>query len=276
MKFSIVTISYNQAPFLEECIRSVIEQDHPDVEYIIADGGSTDGSLAIIEKYRDRITKVLPGPDGGPADALNRAFAAASGDVFGFINSDDTLLPGALRQVATAWRDRTAIDFMSGHCLITAGDGRVLRRAYSDHFDFRRHAHGACILLQPATFFTRDLYRRAGGFNPANRVSWDAELFFEFGVAGARHAVLDAFLASYRVHQASITGENRSLETRMQLRAARLRRYLGREIHAVDRIRGKFYIGLRKLLNPRDTLARLVGGPIGGRFRKKQGKPIYP
>lgn len=268
MKFTIVTISYNQAPFLEACIESVLSQDYPDVEYILADGGSTDGSLEIIEKHRVRMAKVLHGPDAGPADALNKAFACASGDVLGFINSDDILLPGALRRVAGDWPRVAGIDFVSGHCLIIDAEGRTMRRAYSDKFDLGRHAHGGCILLQPATFFRRELFVRVGGFNALNRVSWDGELFFEFGFAGARHAVLDVFLAGYRVHQASITGENRSQDVRLQLRELRLRRYLGREIGTGDRILGKFYLYLRKLLNLRDTLARLSGGSIGGRFKK--------
>lgn len=268
MKFTIVTISYNQASFLDECIQSVLSQDYSAVEYIVADGGSTDGSLAIIEKYRSRLAGVLRGPDGGPADALNKAFAGATGEILGFINSDDVLLPGALSRVAAAWAHQPSADFVSGHCLITDGDGLVLRRAYSDRFDLRRHAHGGCILLQPATFFSRKLFTQVGGFNPENRVSWDSELFFEFGSAGARHATIDAFLAAYRVHRASITGEDRAKDTRKRLRELRLQRYLGREMRLVDRARMKLYFYLRKLLNPRDTLARLAGGPIGGRFKK--------
>lgn len=268
MKFTVVTICYNHAEFIQEAIRSVVDQDYPDIEYIIADGGSNDGSVAIIDRYRDRA-QVLLGPDGGPADALNKAFACATGDVLGFLNSDDVLLPGAIRTVARRWEARLdRVDFVSGHCLITDRDGNILRRAYSDRFDVRRHAHGACILLQPATFFTRKIYQRVGGFNPANRVSWDAELYFEFGMVGARHAVIPDFLAAYRVHEASITGENRSAETRLRLRAQRLRRYLGREVHFGDRLRAKFFLYQRKLLNPQDTIARLTGGPIGGRFKK--------
>ena len=95
MRVSIVTISFNQAEFLERAIRSVIEQDYPDVEYIVVDPGSTDGSREIIEKYRSRISKVILEPDTGPANGLNKGFAAATGEIFGYINADDAFLPKA-------------------------------------------------------------------------------------------------------------------------------------------------------------------------------------
>src|SRR5450432_3341584 len=96
LKVSIVTISFNQAAYLEEAIRSVLDQDHPLVEYIVVDPGSTDGSRDIIERYRGRIAKVLYEPDQGPADGLNHGFAHATGDVFACLNADDLLLPRAV------------------------------------------------------------------------------------------------------------------------------------------------------------------------------------
>ena len=98
MKFSIVTISYNQAQFLEQAIRSVIEQDYPDVEYIVVDPGSTDGSREIIERYRDRIDRIIFEPDKGPADGLNKGFAQATGDVFGFSKDISCCLSKSLIQ----------------------------------------------------------------------------------------------------------------------------------------------------------------------------------
>ena len=93
MKISIVTVSFNQADYLEQAIRSVVEQDYSDIEYIVVDAGSTDGSREIIE--RDRIATVVFEPDREPADGLNKGFARATGDIFGYINADDAYLPGA-------------------------------------------------------------------------------------------------------------------------------------------------------------------------------------
>ena len=100
MKFSIVTISFNQAPYLETAIRSVLDQNYPDLEYIIVDPGSTDGSRDIIERFRSRFAKIIFEPDQGPGDGLNKGFAHATGDILGYLNSDDALLPGALNGAA--------------------------------------------------------------------------------------------------------------------------------------------------------------------------------
>src|SRR5450432_4773126 len=101
-KVSIVTISYNQAQYLEEAIVSVLEQDYPSIEYIVVDPGSTDGSRQIIERYRSRIGKVILDPDKGPADGLNHGFDAATGSVFAYLNADDVLLPGAVSSAVKA------------------------------------------------------------------------------------------------------------------------------------------------------------------------------
>ena len=98
MKISIVTISFNQAKYLQQCIDSILGQTHCDLEYIVVDPGSTDGSRALIESYGNKIIKVFA-PDKGPADGLNQGFKHATGQIYGFINSDDYLLPGALTSV---------------------------------------------------------------------------------------------------------------------------------------------------------------------------------
>jgi glycosyltransferase involved in cell wall biosynthesis len=268
MKFTIVTISYNQAQFLEKTIRSVLGQDYPVLEYIVADGGSTDGSLAIIERYRDRIARFLPGPDAGPADALNKAFAGATGEVLGFINSDDVLLPGALQRVAEFFATHPAVDFVSGHCEIINGEGTVLRRAYSDRFRHRWLVYSSCIVHQPATFFRRDLFARSGGFNPANRFSWDMELFHRFGLQQARHSLINEMLAQFRVHDSSITGVHTMNRPRLEIRDRLLREFLGRTPSRRDVWCRSLLQILRKILNPRDTAERLRHGPISGRHRK--------
>jgi glycosyltransferase involved in cell wall biosynthesis len=98
MRISIVTISFNQGKFLRQCIDSILTQTDCDVEYIVVDPGSTDGSRALIESYGDRIIKVFE-PDEGPADGLNQGFKCATGEIYGFVNADDYLLPGSLKHV---------------------------------------------------------------------------------------------------------------------------------------------------------------------------------
>src|SRR5690349_13082517 len=116
MKFTLVTISYNQAPFLERTIRSVIDQKYDDLEYIVVDPGSTDGSREIIEHFRPYITKTIFEKDRGAADGLNKGFSHATGELYGFLNSDDVLLPGALKEASKFFDTNPDIDVVSGDC----------------------------------------------------------------------------------------------------------------------------------------------------------------
>src|ERR1700685_847119 len=102
MKFSVVTISFNQRQYLEEALRSVLTQDYPAIEYIVVDPVSTDGSRELIESFASQLARVIFEPDRGAADGLNNGFQHASGDIFGFLNSDDVLLPGVMSNVAHA------------------------------------------------------------------------------------------------------------------------------------------------------------------------------
>jgi glycosyltransferase involved in cell wall biosynthesis len=268
VKISVVTISYNQARYLERTILSVLNQRYSELDYIIIDGGSTDGSREIIERYRQRCSYVFCGRDRGPADALNNGFAHATGDLFCFLNSDDVLLPGALARVADVFKGDLGLDFASGHCHVIDGEDKYLRKTYSDRFRAGMLAYDACILLQPATFFRSALFKQCSGFNVANKVSWDAELFLDFGLGAARHMIINDFLASYRVHGESITGLNTNLPEREKTRNRNLQRFLGRPVNQFDKYIRLLLIYIRKILNPRDTWARLAGGPIGGRYSK--------
>ena len=103
MKLSVVTVSFNQRQYLEEALISVLAQDYPAIEYIVVDPGSTDGSRELIECFRDRLASILFETDQGAADGLNKGFQRASGDIFGFLNSDDVLLPGAMKSISRAF-----------------------------------------------------------------------------------------------------------------------------------------------------------------------------
>ena len=102
-RITLITPSYQQAEYLEECLASVQAQAYPDLEHIVVDGGSTDGSRAIIERYADRLAWWCSEKDGGQSDAINKGLGHATGQVFGWLNSDDLLLPGALLRVGEAF-----------------------------------------------------------------------------------------------------------------------------------------------------------------------------
>ena len=108
-KISIVTITYNSENTVEETIKSVISQGYPNLEYVIIDGASTDGTLDVVSKYSDRIAKIVSEPDKGISDAFNKGIKHATGEIIGIINSDDILLPGALQAVADAYEEGVGV-----------------------------------------------------------------------------------------------------------------------------------------------------------------------
>ncbi|GJM06066.1 MAG: hypothetical protein DHS20C09_20620 [marine bacterium B5-7] len=206
-KFSIVTISFNQARFLEKAICSVIEQDYNNLEYIVVDPGSTDGSREIIEKYRDRITTIIFEPDQGPPDGLNKGFALATGDIFGYLNSDDVYLPRTLEKVAKSFQRYANAKVIYGHGYIVDPSGRVKRRFYSDRFTPWRFVHGGAVVMQQSTFFQKDAFRAVNGFNSSNPIWWDAELLLDFAMLGMKMQVVNDFWSVFTIHEHSISGQ---------------------------------------------------------------------
>src|SRR3546814_4498592 len=122
MRFSVVTISYNQAEFLRRAIDSVRNQSGVDLEYIVVDPGSSDDSRAIIDSYGDRIGHRVYEPDQGPADGLNKGFAHATGDIYYYLNSDDTVELGALYQISQYFKSHPDVDAVCGHAWITRSE----------------------------------------------------------------------------------------------------------------------------------------------------------
>ena len=263
MKISIVSISYNQARFLEQAIHSVIEQDYPDVEYIVVDPGSTDGSREIIERYRDRIDKIIFEPDKGPADGLNKGFAQATGDVFGFINSDDYLLPGALTTVASAFAAAPSKDVLSGHAVIVDAGGREINRLYSRRYSPMRHVYGAATLAQQSTFFKAEAFRKAGGFNPKNRIAWDGELWLDLALSGSQFGRIPNFLSAFRIHEGAITGGGGHATEVYRLYIDRMFiKVMGRQKAQRDRFLFAFYKAIEYGLHPAVMKERLLHGPV--------------
>jgi glycosyltransferase involved in cell wall biosynthesis len=212
MKVSIVTISFNQSAFLETAIRSVIEQDYKDIEYIVVDPGSTDGSREIIERYRDRLAGIVLDADDGPARGLNNGFARATGDVYAYINADDALLPGAVREAVAAFERNPDADVIYGHGYLVDERGGALRHLRSAPFNLRRALHDASMMVQQATFLRSHAFSDIGGFNPENRSCWDYELIVDLTVAGKRFLRVNRYWGLFRLHAQSITGSGRYAE----------------------------------------------------------------
>jgi glycosyltransferase involved in cell wall biosynthesis len=237
MKISIVTISFNQVKYLEEAMTSVLSQDEVDLEYIVVDPGSTDGSRELIERYRARLDRTIFEPDRGAADGLNRGFAAATGEIFGFLNSDDVLLPGALHKVCRFFETHPACDVVMGSGFMVDAQGQRIRRIRSAGFTVDRYFYGAASWLQQSTFFRREAFDGAGGFNVDNRSCWDGELVLEMVLRGAQVFYLHDDLSLFRVHPQSITGSNRHKQMMEADTSRMFQRATGRKWTAMDSVR---------------------------------------
>jgi glycosyltransferase involved in cell wall biosynthesis len=174
---SIVTPSYNQAHYLEETIRSVLEQDYPNLEYIIVDGGSTDGSLEIIQKYAHRLAWWVSEPDQGQTDALNKGFAHASGEIFAWLNSDDTYLPGAVREAVAALTAHKEAAMVYGDANLIDERGSVIGQFPARQTDLRRLLRGSVHIPQQTTFFWAQLWRQVGPLDPTYYFAMDYDLW---------------------------------------------------------------------------------------------------
>jgi glycosyltransferase involved in cell wall biosynthesis len=204
-RISVVTPSYNQADFLERSILSVLNQDYPNLEYIIIDGGSTDGSIDIIKKYESFLAYWVSEKDRGQADGLAKGFAAASGKIFAWLNSDDLYLPGALRSVAAGFQRVRQIDVLYGNMYYIDSKDHILEERRQTPFSRRGYLYGAMALPQPATFWRKDLFDRSGGMDTTYYFSMDAHLFSRFALMGARFDFIRDFVACFRLHPGSKT-----------------------------------------------------------------------
>ena len=251
-RVSIVTISFNQAAFLEACLSSVIAQDAGDVEYIVVDPGSTDGSRDILARHAHHIQSCILEPDGGPADGLNKGFAAATGEIFGYINADDRYAPGAIAFARRFFDEHPGIDVLCGAIRIIDRQGRAsLRARTSDRFDLARYAAGICTVGQQATFFRRGAFERAGGFNPDNRICWDGELLVDMALAGSRFATTGKILGDFRIYSESITGSNRHRELALREHARIAAKIHSRGIRTFAPMETRMRRALYKLNVPR-------------------------
>lgn len=264
IRFSVVTISYNQARFLREAIESVLSQESEgiEIEYIVCDPGSKDDSRAIADSYGERIAHRVYERDDGPADGLNRGFARATGDVFCYINSDDYFLPGAFARVARFLAQRPDIDVVLGHGLAVDGEGKVLRRIWSEPFTRRATAYGAHVQVQPATFIRGEAWIRSGGFDAGDRCTWDSTLLDNLFLAGARFAVLDAFLGAFRLYPGTITASGSLKEQMAQSHARRFERLMGRPWRSGDSQVARFLRLAKHLRWPRRAIERWRYGPL--------------
>lgn len=204
-RITVVTPSYNQGQFLEETILSVLRQDYPNLDYIIMDGGSTDGSAAIIRRYERQLSYWTSEPDKGPADAISRGFQKATGSIMAYLNSDDVYVSDSLKRIAHTFAAHPEVAVVYGNTYWIDRNGAILGEKRQTPFSPTGYFYGGSDLQQPSTFWRRDLYEQAGGLDASFQAAFDTDLFFRFVSLGAKFFYVPSFLSSFRIHSEQIS-----------------------------------------------------------------------
>jgi glycosyltransferase involved in cell wall biosynthesis len=180
---SIITPSFNQALYLEQTILSVLEQDYPDIEYIVIDGGSTDHSLDIIKKYKSKLAYWVSENDKGQAEAINKGFARAAGDIVAWLNSDDYYLPGTIRAAVKAFEENPDVVLLYGNMLAVDEHGRTFNTLTYKQLT---HEDLLCfqIIGQPAVFMRRSALQKTNGLDPTFHFLLDHHLWIHLAQGG--------------------------------------------------------------------------------------------
>ena len=178
-KVTIVTPSFNQGEFLEETIQSVLNQTYSNLEYIIVDGGSTDGSVDIIKKYEDKLAWWVSEPDNGQSEAINKGFEHATGEIFNWLNSDDVLYPEAVRIAVHFMQKYPGREVVFGDRIVLDERGHILD-AFEPVSANKTIARFNFRIPQEATFFTSRVWRKVGGLNESLHFTMDADLWQRF------------------------------------------------------------------------------------------------
>jgi len=209
MKISIVMPSFNQARFVEAALGSVLDQGYPDTEVIFVDGGSTDGTMEIVQRYRDRLAYCVSERDHGQSDALRKGFERATGDIITWLNTDDLLLPGALVDVSQHFSHSADTDVLFGNTIWINAEDQIVKCSKSG--DYFPAALGLRIGLLtaggPSAFFARKLYHAVGGINLDLHYMMDTELWWRFAMHGAVLRRSGGYIWALRLHSdAKVSG----------------------------------------------------------------------
>jgi len=199
---SIVTPSFNQAAFLEATIRSVLDQDYLRIEYIVVDGGSTDGSPTIVERFADRLAHWISEPDLGQGDAINKGFGMATGDIYAWLNSDDTYNPGAVREAVEFLESHPEVGMVYGAAYYIDRDGRRIGRYPAKQTDYRGLRRGINTVTQQSMFFRAELWRQVGPLDTSLYYALDYDLWVRLAKA-APIVYQERYWANFRLHSQS-------------------------------------------------------------------------
>src|SRR5512146_2847854 len=198
-KVSIIMPSYNQGRFLETSICSVLEQDYPNIEFILVDGGSKDHSLEIIQRYQQHFAWWVSEKDKGHADALNKGFAHATGEILAWLNSDDTYFPGAVSEAVAFLVAHPEVGMVYGDANLIDDSGRTVGKFAAKQTDYRRMLRGSVHIPQATTFFRADLWRQVGPLDLSLFFAFDYDLWVKLAKI-SKIAYVPRLWADFRMH----------------------------------------------------------------------------
>lgn len=209
---TIITPSYNQGRFIEETLLSVLNQDYPNIEYIVMDGSSTDNTLEILKKYSTRITWFSE-KDKGQSDAINKGFRLAKGEVIAWLNSDDTYLPGAIRKAVDYLYTNPEAKFVYGEGYHISENGEVLERYPTEQFSYS-HLAETCFICQPTTFWKKEIFETVGFLNTDLQYAMDYDYWIRIAKKYKSLYYINEYLANSRMYP-----ENKTLSKRVEAHA---------------------------------------------------------
>jgi glycosyltransferase involved in cell wall biosynthesis len=205
---SIVTPSFNMASYLGETIESVLSQDYPNIEYVVMDGGSTDGTLDLLNSYKGRL-RYTSGPDGGTADAVNQGFKSCQGSIFAWLNADDTYLPGAISAAVRHFSENSAAAAVYGQAYWVDESGTVLKPYPTTSRSMEMLPYD-CYICQPACFLRSTAFKEVGGLNAGLAYAFDYDLWSRLA-KGHKISYLESYLATARMHAGNKSLRDRSI-----------------------------------------------------------------
>lgn len=232
-KISIVTPSFNQQPFIEQTIQSVLNQDYPNLEHIIVDGGSTDGTIDILRRYPH--LRWLSTHDRGQSHALNKGFKMASGKIIGWLNSDDLYLPNAVRMAVDAFSKYPDVTAVYGDYVAIDPNGKVVAYKREIPFHFDTMLYWGCYIGQPALFFREEVFKSVGYIDEELHYTMDWEFWLRMARSGLRFRHIKRLLASARWYPTAKSWQG-SDRQRFEVEAVRNRywskkRFENRDLH---------------------------------------------